>query len=201
LRKIGRQTQASIGGVSAQLLEGLASIKVAKTYQLEDRWNERSREDLEELRALEVLAGDHQALIDPMMEVLGGLVIVGVLFFVGWRLEAGQNTLGDFAGFITALLLAGQPLRALGNLAGYVQLGLAATQRIFQVLDEPARVVSRRGAEPLEVARGEVTFEAATYSYEGDTRPALDNVSLTVPGGTRLALVGRSGAGKRPFST
>ena len=196
LRKIGRQTQASIGGVSARLLEGLASIKIAKTYQLEDRLNERSREDLEKLRALEVRAGDHQALIDPMMEVLGGLVIVGVLFFVGWRLEAGQNTLGDFAGFITALLLAGQPLRALGNLAGYVQRGLAATQRIFQILDERVRIVPRPGADPLAVARGEVTFEVATFSYEGDTRPALDNVSLTVPGGTRLALVGRSGAGK-----
>ena len=196
LRKIGRQTRASIGGVSARLLEGLASIKIAKTYQLEDRLNERSREDLEKLRALEVRAGDHQALIDPMMEVLGGLVIVGVLFFVGWRLEAGQNTLGDFAGFITALLLAGQPLRALGNLAGYVQRGLAATQRIFQILDERVRIVPRPGADPLAVARGEVTFEVATFSYEGDTRPALDNVSLTVPGGTRLALVGRSGAGK-----
>ena len=77
-----------------------------------------------------------------------------------------------------------------------MQRGLAATQRIFQVLDERVRVVSRPGADPLAVARGEVTFEVATFSYEGDTRPALDNVSLTVPGGTRLALVGRSGAGK-----
>jgi subfamily B ATP-binding cassette protein MsbA len=106
-----------------------------------------------------------------MMEVLGGIVIIGVLFFVCWRLESGQNTLGDFAGFITVLLLAGQPVRALGNLAGYVQRGLAATQRIL-------------------------TFDAATFSYEGDTRPALDHVSLTVPGGSRLALVGRSAAGK-----
>ena len=196
LRQIGRQTQASIGGVSARLIEGLASIKVAKTYQLEDRLNARSRDDLEMLRGLQIRAGDRQALIDPMMEVLGGIVIVGVLFYVGWRLEAGQNTLGDFAGFITALLLAGQPLRALGNLAGHIQRGLAASQRVFHVLDEPARVVSEAGAPRLAISRGDVTFEDATFAYETEPRPALSHVSLVVPGGSRLALVGRSGAGK-----
>jgi len=196
LRQIGRQTQASIGGVSARLIEGLASIKVAKTYQLEDRLNARSRDDLEMLRGLQIRAGDRQALIDPMMEVLGGIVIVGVLFYVGWRLEAGQNTLGDFAGFITALLLAGQPLRALGNLAGHIQRGLAASQRVFHVLDEPARVVSEARAPRLAISRGDVTFEDATFAYETEPHPALSHVSLVVPGGSRLALVGRSGAGK-----
>lgn len=192
LRKLGRQTQASIGGVSARLLEGLASIKIAKTYQLEDRLNERSREDLKNLRDLQIRAGDRQALIDPMMEVLGGIVIIGVLFFVGWRLESGQNTLGDFAGCITALLVAGHPPRALGNLAGYVQRGLAATQRIFQALDEPAKVVSQPSAGALAVSRGDVTLDAATFSYDGGTRPALDQCfahragrQSTGPGGTQ----------------
>jgi subfamily B ATP-binding cassette protein MsbA len=119
-----------------------------------------------------------------------------VLFFVGWRLEAGQNTLGDFAGFITALLLAGQPLRALGNLTGFVQRGLAATQRIFQVLDEPPRIVDRPGAAALEVSEAAVVLDNATFRYDAHSAPALDGVSLEIPGGSRIALVGRSGAGK-----
>ena len=196
LRKIGRETQASIGAVSARLLEGLSSIEVAKTYQLEARLNEQSRDELKNLRRLQVRAGDRQALIEPLMEVLGGIVIVGVLFFVGWRLEAGQNTLGDFAGFITALLLAGQPLRALGNLTGFVQRGLAATQRIFQVLDEPPRIVDRPGAAALEVSEAAVVLDNATFRYDAHSAPALDGVSLEIPGGSRIALVGRSGAGK-----
>jgi len=195
LRKLGRQTQASIGHVSARLLEGLSGIEVAKTYQLEERLIDRSRGDLDNLRRLQVRAGDHTALVDPLMESLGGIVVVGVLFFVGWRLEAGHNTLGDFAGFITALLLAGQPMRALGNLTAHVQRGLAATQRVFQVLDEEASVVDGPGAVALKVAAGEVKLENVSFAY-ADGTAALRDVSLLVPGGSRLALVGRSGAGK-----
>ena len=195
LRKVGRQMQAHIGSVSARLIEGLGSIQLAKTYQLEDRLNARSTHDFEELRRLKVRNGDHAALIDPMMEMLGGIAVIGVLLFVGWRLEAGENTLGDFAGFITALLLAGQPMRALGNLAAHVQRGLAAAQRVFTVLDEPARVVDQPGARPLVVSQGNVTLEAATFVYADGTK-ALDDITLSIGGGQRLALVGRSGAGK-----
>ncbi len=195
LRKIGRQTQASIGSVNARLLEGLAGIQIAKTYQLEERLNQRSRKDLEDLRSLHVRAGDRTALIEPMMEVLGGLAVVGVLFFVGWRLEAGHNTLGDFAGFITALLLAGQPLRALGNLAGHIQRGLAAAQRVFQVLDEAPRIVDALDAQPLVVTDGRIDLVGAGFRYSDNTE-ALADITLTIEGGQRLALVGRSGAGK-----
>jgi ABC-type multidrug transport system fused ATPase/permease subunit len=85
---------------------------------------------------LQVKAGDHAAVIDPLMGPLGGIAVAVVLFFVAWRLRSGQNTLGDFAAFITALLIGGQPLRALGNLTAHVQRGLAADQRVFLVLDE-----------------------------------------------------------------
>lgn len=195
LRKIGRDTQASIGQVSARVLEGLAGIQIAKTYQLEGRLKARSGKDFDDLRRLQVRAGDHTALIDPMMEALGGIVVIGVLFFVGWRLEAGQNSLGDFAGFITALLLAGQPLRALGNLAAHVQRGLAGAQRIFDVLDEEPKVVDAEGAVPLVVSRGQIELKGCGFGYSDGTR-ALDDVSLIVPANQRLALVGRSGAGK-----
>lgn len=195
LRKIGRETQASIAHVSARLLEGLASIQIAKTYQLEDRLNVRAGEDLDDLRRLQVRAGDHAATIDPLMEVLGGLAVVGVLFFVGWRLEAGHNSLGDFAGFITALLLAGQPMRALGNLTAHVQRGLAGTQRVFNVLDEPSKVVDADDAKPLVVTSGDIELRGTSFVYTDGTQ-ALNDVSLHVPGGKRLALVGRSGAGK-----
>jgi ATP-binding cassette, subfamily B, bacterial MsbA len=195
LRKIGKQTQASIGNVSAQLLEGLTSIQIAKTYQLEDRLNQRSGKDLKELRRLQVRAGDHSALIDPMMEALGGIAVVGVLFFVGWRLESGQNTLGDFAAFITALLIAGQPMRALGNLTAHVQRGLAGAQRVFQVLDEKPKIVDAPDARDLQVSAARLQFNGAGFCYADETR-ALEDVTLTVPGGAQLALVGRSGAGK-----
>ncbi len=195
LRKIGRESQAQIARVSARLIEGLAGIQIAKAYQLEPRLRKRTSDDLESLRRFQVREGDHTALVEPLMEVLGGLAVVGILFFVGWRLEAGHNTLGDFAGFITALLLAGQPVRALGNMAAHIQRGLAAAQRVFEVLDVEPAIVDRPGAPALAISSGEVRFDDVSFAYNDGTE-ALRDISIRIDGGRRLALVGRSGAGK-----
>ncbi len=195
LRKVGKQTQAMIGQVNARLVESLSNLQIAKTYQLEERLMRRTSSDLDDLRTLKIKAADHTAIIDPMMEVLGGIVVVAVVAFVGWKINAGHNTIGDFAGFIAALLIAGQPIRALSNLTAHVQRGLAAAQRVFQVLDEPPRIVEEPGKPALQISRGELTFKDVSFRYPDGTR-ALDSVSFSVGAGRRLALVGRSGAGK-----
>lgn len=195
LRKIGRQTQAQIAGVGAKLVEGLGAVRTAKTYQLEDRLRERSDADMRRLRQLRVRSGDHVALIDPLLEMLGGFAVIAVVFFVSWRIGEGENTLGDFAGFITALLIAGQPMRALGNLVAKLQKGLAAAERVFTVLDEAPRVVDAPNAAPLQVSQGAIRCDRLGFTYADGTR-ALETVTLEVQGGERVALVGRSGAGK-----
>ncbi|MEL6978386.1 MAG: ATP-binding cassette domain-containing protein [Pseudomonadota bacterium] len=195
LRKISRLTQAQIASLSARLVEGLGAVRLAKTYQLEDRLETRSATDLGELRRLKVRAGDHMALIDPMLEMLGGIALVTVVFFVSWRIDEGRNTLGDFAGFITALLIAGQPMRALGKLIGYIQKGLAAAERVFAILDEKPQVIDAPDAAPIAISNAAITFETVGFRYADGTQ-ALRDLTLTVEGGERIALVGRSGAGK-----
>lgn len=200
IRKVSRSTQAHIATVSAGLQESLAGIGFAKTYQLEDKLRDRASDDLNQLRTLEIKAGDHSALIDPMMEILGGLAVVGVLFFVSWRIGSGVNTLGDFAGFVTALLLVGQPMRGLANLSAHVQKGMAATERVYAIIDIEPRIINARSAAPLVVTDGSVAFENVSFSYPSRgtiaEAPALTDVTLRIDGGQRVALVGRSGAGK-----
>jgi subfamily B ATP-binding cassette protein MsbA len=100
-------------------------------------------------------------------------------------------------GFVTALLMAAQPIRGLGNLSARVQEGLAAVERVYQQLDERPRVVDRPGAKPLAVSAGTIDFVNVSFTYPaGRKGPAVHDFTLSVPGGKTVALVGRSGAGK-----
>ena len=132
-----------------------------------------------------------------MLEVLGGIAVAGVIGFAYWRIASGISTVGDFMGFVSALLMAAQPIRALGNLSGRVQEGLAATERVYELMDEKRKVEDRPGAKPLTVTRGEIVFDRVAFSYGGEKpSQAVRDFSLRVPGGAMVALVGSSGAGK-----
>jgi subfamily B ATP-binding cassette protein MsbA len=117
------------------------------------------------------------------------------IVYGGSQVIAGDTTPGTFFSFITALLLAYQPMKSLASLNSALQEGLAAAQRIFALLDIEPRIVDAPGARPLAVRGGEVRFEQVTFRYD-DGRAALDGVSFVAEPGRRVAIVGPSGAGK-----
>jgi subfamily B ATP-binding cassette protein MsbA len=102
-----------------------------------------------------------------------------------------------FVAYVGCLVIAGQSLRSFGNIANATSEGLAAAERIYEVLDQKPRIVDRPGARPLAFARGSIAFENVSFAYTaGADKAAVRDLSLTVPGGATVALVGRSGAGK-----
>ena len=101
--------------------------------------------------ALQMKAVRNRARLDPMLEALGGVAVAGVVAFAYWRIASGISTVGDFMGFVTALLMAAQPIRALGNLSARVQEGLAAAESFYGIVDELPRIAERPGAKPLVV--------------------------------------------------
>jgi subfamily B ATP-binding cassette protein MsbA len=131
----------------------------------------------------------------PMMEALGGAAIALVIFYGGHQVIVGARTPGAFFSFITALLLAYQPVKSLAILNTSLQEGLAAAQRVFEVLDIEPAIGDRPGANPLHIAGGEVRFADVRFGYHSGT-VALDGISFTVSAGSTVALVGPSGAGK-----
>src|SRR6185437_11391143 len=133
----------------------------------------------------------------PMTDVFAGLIIALVLFVAGWQSLHGQLTLNAFTGFLTALLLALQPVRTLSQYWPIASSGLAAAWRIFAAIDARPRIVNRPGAKPLMIRQGGgVSFRAVSFGYGGAETATLDGVDMEIPPGSKVALVGPSGAGK-----
>ena len=197
LRRVAVRTQSELGGMTALLSETLSGIRLIKTFRLEQYVSKRVNDSFEQVFELRMKSVRARGRLDPMLEALGGLAVAGVIAFAYWRISSGVSTVGDFMGFITALLMAAQPIRAIGNLSGRVQEGLAAVDSIYGILDEAPRIAETPGAGPLRVEAGEITFDGVGFAYAGTGETeALASFSLVVPGGRTVALVGRSGAGK-----
>ena len=137
-----------------------------------------------------------RARLDPILEALGGVAVAGVVALAAWRMSDGQSTIGAFMGFISALLFAAQPVRGIGSLSAKIQEGLAAVERIYEIIDEKPAIVDRPGAQPLQARMGSIHFDNVSFAYGANDSEALSGVTIDVAGGTTVALVGRSGAGK-----
>lgn len=117
------------------------------------------------------------------------------MMLIGWRIVEGQSTVGEFTGFVTALLMAAQPVRSIGNLNAIVQEAMAALRRYYDILDVPPTIVDRPGAIALQPGAGAIAFRDVSFRYRHDVT-ALDGISVDLPQGKMTALVGRSGSGK-----
>lgn len=197
LRRVAKQTQNELGDMTSLLAENLSGARLIKSFRLEDYASRKLGASFEEVFRLRLKAVKTRARLDPLLEALGGLAVAGVVAFAYLRIAGGISTVGDFMGFVTALLMAAQPIRALGNLSGKVQEGLSAIESVYELLDEKPKIVDRPGAKDLSLTAGEISFRNVGFAYdpEGKAR-AVSDFTLDVAGGTTVALVGRSGAGK-----
>lgn len=197
LKRVARRTQEELATMLSLLSEQLGSPRLIKTYRLESYAAGRMIGSIEQIYTLRLKAVRAKARLDPMLEVLGGIAIAGVIALATWRIASGISTVGDFMAFVTALVLAAQPTRSLGNLSVRVQEGIAAAERLYAMLDEKPSVVDRPGAKPLAISTASIRFDHVSFGYgRTDDNIAVRDFSLDVPGGKTVALVGRSGSGK-----
>jgi len=196
MRRVSTDAQAQMARLTAHLDETFQGMRHVKAYGMEDHETGRAEETIEGLYRLICKALRVRAASAPIMETLGGLAIAVVIYYGGSRVIAGETTTGAFFSFVTALLLAYEPMKKLANLNTNLQEGLAAAQRLYAILDVDPAIRERPDAKPIEIAGGEVVFDDVHFSYAAKDVPALNGVSLTIPAGRRAALVGPSGAGK-----
>ncbi|MGB4864506.1 MAG: ABC transporter transmembrane domain-containing protein [Hyphomicrobium sp.] len=197
LRRVAKRTQNELGDMTSLLTENLSGARLIKSFRLEDYAAKKLDSSFDQVFSLRMKAVKTRARLDPMLEALGGVAVAGVVAFAYLRISSGISTVGDFMGFITALLMAAQPIRALGNLAGRVHEGLAAAESVYGIIDEKASIIDKPDAKPLQVGTGAISFKSVSFAYDPNSRErAVYDFTLDVPGGKTVALVGRSGAGK-----
>jgi subfamily B ATP-binding cassette protein MsbA len=195
LRRASGGMQEQMGTTAAMLNESFAQARTVRAYRLEAQETRRANFAFDQLyRALMAMTRSRSRL-DPILEMLGGIAVALVLGFAGWQAAHGGGGIGDFAGFVSALIIASRPLRALGSLNAAVQEGLAGMVRVFDVIDEPAAIADRADARPLPAGHGRIEFDDVQFRYP-DGRVGLAGLSFVAEPGKTVALVGPSGAGK-----
>ena len=195
MRKVSANTQTQMGELTTILDETFRGARHVRAYGMESYEIGRARESIDAVFRLVQKAARVRSATHPIMEGLGGIAIGVVILYGGSEVIRGATTPGTFFSFITALLLAYQPMKGLANFNANLQEGLAAALRIFQLLDLEPEIRDRPGAIALKGVEGAVRFIGVRFAYEPGHH-ALDNVDLDVRAGTTVALVGPSGAGK-----
>jgi subfamily B ATP-binding cassette protein MsbA len=196
MRRAATRGMRETGDLSVVLSEAMDGRRIIKAYGLEAHSEARVEARLKSRLNTLLKAVRLRAAAAPLTDIFLGIVVGLVLFAAGWQSLHGDLTFNAFAGFLTALLLAQQPLRNLSQLWPTASAGLAAAARVFEAIDARPSIVNRPGAIALRPAGGAVNFRDVGFAYHADAPPTLTGVTLEIPAGQKVALVGPSGAGK-----
>jgi subfamily B ATP-binding cassette protein MsbA len=195
---IATSLQQQMEMVTSTLTEMLQGIRMIRAYNLEKIEFKRSEGVFNSLfqKMFSLVIG--RAKVLPILEVLGGVAAACVIGLASYRVSLGQLSPGSVVGFVTALLMLAQPARALGTFNTVAQEGLSALRRIYSQLDILPKVISISTAPDLIIKAQKppsISFENVSYSYNNKSK-TLSNINFFVKGGSKVALVGQSGAGK-----
>ncbi len=195
MRGNANEVQAHIGTITSELKESFTGARMVKAYGLEKNENKRLGKSFDERIRLFMKLVTEQARIDPILEILGGLAIAGVVIFGVYQVTNDAASAGSIVAVLTGLLILSPKLRALGTLNNVIQEGLAALTRIFAVIDETTTIIEAKNPHILADIKGHVKFEDVHFKYHDGTQ-ALNGVTLEANPGETIALVGESGGGK-----
>ncbi len=194
LRRISTKSQESMGDISVILHETISGNRIVKAFGMEEYEKNRfSKENIKYFRYL-MKSISVKALSSPLMEFFGGIGVVFIIWYGGYSVIQGKATPGNFFSFLAALLLLYEPVKRLSRINNIVQQGLAAAQRVYDILDTPVDIADRTDAITLPPMRDKLELRSVQFSYENEQ--VLKDINLQVAAGEIIAIVGVSGAGK-----
>ena len=197
LRKAIRMSLEEIGTLSALVSETLKGMRIIRAFGKERVHSEKASSIIDQVVSLSMKGVKARSASAPIMEIVTGFAIAGIIYYAGNKSLDGLMSVGSFMAFTTAAGLLYDPLKAVANLQAMLQEGVAASQRLFPILDNKPKIISPD--KPLEIKKfkGSLKFSKVNFSYNNDTQDKiLKEISLDIKPGQTAALVGPSGAGK-----
>jgi len=194
LRRMAREAQRSMGDLAHVLEETIECHRVVKVFggqEYESRRFERANQAVRGFNMRQTIAA---SLTNPITHVLASVALAVIVYLAMEQSLAERTTVGEFASFLTAMLMLLAPLKHLTEIQAPLQRGLAAAESVFGMIDTP--VEEDRGTVVLPRARGELVYERVGFTYPTRDEPALADISLQIRPGETVALVGGSGGGK-----
>lgn len=195
MRKLSASTQAETGNFAALLGQTFLGMRHVKAYGMEKAEANRVKNVTENIYALAVRGYRQSALTSPITELLNGVAFGAAILYGGWRIDSGLLTPGGLASFIAAFGFAYTPIKRMAKVNAQLQAGLAAAERVFDLLDLQPAIVNAPDAKTLATTDYTITLNDVGFTY-ADGTPAVDHLSITIPHGKTVAIVGPSGAGK-----
>jgi subfamily B ATP-binding cassette protein MsbA len=195
IRRVAHKSLKSADGLLQRLKEVLANMRVVKAFAREDYESARFHEKSHELYRLNMKVVRTQSLSSPIMEIIGGLLLAGLVAYGATQIRHGRMTGGDFLAFLLAVYALYAPIRILTRIYADLQNGTVALERIFGLLDERPALASPARPAPIPDRPSLLAFEGVRFAYD-DAHQVLRGIDLKVSRGETVALVGSSGGGK-----
>ncbi|MCS6796058.1 MAG: ABC transporter ATP-binding protein [Raineya sp.] len=197
LRKKSRLAQEALGSVMSLLDEVLGAMRIVKAFNAENFVNKKFNDENNRYKRLVRSIVFRAELASPFSEFMGVALISGVILYGGTLILSGSSNLqaSEFLGFLAILSQVTQPIKEIVAMFSLVQRGIAASERIFQVMDTPSEIQDKPNAQILPSFKDKIVFENVNFAYR-NKQWVLKNINFTIPKGKMIALVGASGSGK-----
>jgi subfamily B ATP-binding cassette protein MsbA len=196
LKRVAKDAQEELGKLTHRVTETIGGVRVVHAYGREahelDRFDKDSADYVDTMRKSVIV----RAVQTPVMELIGVLALLLTIGYAMSRTLTADLRAGEVVGFLLALVLLYEPLKAIGRVSGIVVPGVASAERIFEVIDRVPDIRDRVGARPLDRAPELVRFESVGFRYRQSGDPVLDGLDIVLPRGRIIALAGPSGGGK-----
>jgi len=198
-KRVGKATGESgeiAGNLTTFLSEIIRGSKMIRVYQSEERENNNAKENINKFVNKQIKVASIMIRATPIMEILTGIMIAGFIFYSGILIAEGELEINNFFSFLTAMMLAYQPIRSLATINMILYSGCAGAKRVFAILDDPVKIKNEPSLPNLVIKKTDIEFKDVSFKYESTDKKAVQNISFTIKGGTMTAFVGHSGAGK-----
>ena len=198
-KRLGKVTTESAeisGHLSTYLSEMIKGSRMIKIYQKEKFEFDKASAILKKFMEKQIKIASVIIRATPIMEVLTGIMIAGFIYYTGIMVSTGEIEINNFFSFLTAMMLAYQPIRSLATINMLFYQGAAAAERVFNIIDTPTEIKEMPELPALKIEKASIEFKNVSFSYPTTNEAAIKDVNISIDGSSTAALVGHSGAGK-----